>query len=93
LTQLRRWPFTQLGAVLAVQALQLVLPGLQPLAPQSWLPKVPLLQLWMSPFTHCARFGTGLRWQPLALQLSLVHWLPSSQLMGVPERPLLQGVN
>ena len=28
-----------------------------------------------------------------ALQLSLVHWLPSSQLMGVPERPLLQGVN
>jgi len=93
LTQVRRWPFTQLGAVLAVHALQLVLPALQPLAPQSWLLKVPLLHLWMSPFTHCGPFVSAPCWQPLALQLSLVHWLPSSQLTGVPERPLLQGVN
>jgi hypothetical protein len=76
-----------------LQALQLVLFALQPLAPQSVLTKLPLLQLWRSPFTHCGPVVSAPCWQPLALQLSLVHWLRSSQLTGVPERPLLQGVN
>jgi hypothetical protein len=73
-------------------AVQVVLPGLQPLG-QSWLLKVPLLHLWRSPLTHRGPFVSAPCWQPLAPQLSLVHWLPSSQLTGAPKRPLLQGVN
>ena len=77
------------------QLLQMVLPGAQPRLPQAVTWRVPLLQVSMVPDggSHVVRFGTAPRWQPLALQLSLVHWLPSSQLTGAPERPLLQGVN
>lgn len=76
------------------QAAVLHSPGLaQPRAPPPW--QLPLRQL--SPVVQALpseQAAVLLVWpQPLALQLSLVQPLPSSQLWEAPKRPLLQGVN